>query len=141
MTPYLGSLQQRQPQTPRDGNHAGEFQKDRVWSIERSIGEEYSSQLIADGFLLGSMLLEEERGLTTVPELHVPPIPEPTLGTQRGRELKKGLLLRLSCYGADADAPSVHSPHRGTPVLTLPIFDAPAHDHARPVPDDAVRHP
>jgi hypothetical protein len=54
MTPYLGSLQQRQPQTPRDGNHAGEFQKDRVWSIERSIGEEYSSQLMADGFLLGS---------------------------------------------------------------------------------------
>ena len=45
----------------------------------------------------------------------------------------KSLLLRLGCYGADADAPSVHSPHRGTPVLTLPIFDAPAHDHARPV--------
>jgi hypothetical protein len=53
MTLYLGySLQQRQPQTPRDGNHAGEFQKDRVWSIERSIGEEYGLQLFADGLHL-----------------------------------------------------------------------------------------
>ena len=56
-------------------------------------------------------------------------------------ELMKGLLLRLGWYGADAGAPSVHCPQSGTPILTLPIFYAPAHDHARPVLEVAERHP
>jgi hypothetical protein len=64
----------------------------------------------------------------------------PTVPEKLG-QFMKSLFLGLGCDAPDGDVPSEHSWHRGSPVLTVPIFDVPAHDPALPVLEDAEQHP
>jgi hypothetical protein len=62
-------------------------------------------------------------------------------GPPRNRvKVMKSLISRRG-DAHDADASSEHSWHRGSQVLTIPIFDVPADDPALPVLEDAEQHP